>query len=320
MVGRTELIVTLRLTQLLDEQLAFCKENHINNFRINMARGNIIKNKALFETLLECNPQANIFIDLPGTKYRIDSLSEKKFITANTYFILGSKNIQNIPLSVPFNNYEEYKHYFNVGDIIVFGDNNVKSKVVEVRKYGVILQSFSSGWIKSRAGITNISTYISNISISDSEISMIDIFDNEHVFWEISFADSIERIKACKKHIHHGKVIAKIESPAGVNNYRSFNKYIDGLMLARGDLSNFYDQSIINEKLFNELLEYSRFNNLVFIAASNYYRIMGEINSEDAFEKETLLSALRRSPDYIMLNETSYSQYWKEIISSYMNI
>lgn len=49
-----------------------------------------------------------------------------------------------------------------------------------------------------------------------------------------------------KNILKKGEVVAKIETDIGIHNLVKIAKCVDGIMLARGDLNNFYEENKIN--------------------------------------------------------------------------
>ena len=180
----------------------------------------------------------------------------------------------------------------------------------------MILSILQGNRIKSHTGYINISNYKPMNYIEPNEIEMIKQFDDKNVIWDISFADTVERIDACKKYIKKGEVVAKIETDIGIHNLVKIAKCVDGIMLARGDLNNFYEENKINGILFEIMKEVANLNSIKLLVATNIFKsiaMTGRVRKVD----EKLIRMFVENSDYIISNETSYTNYWKEIIDYY---
>lgn len=309
----SRLIVTLRKTEDVDNILDLCKQYDICDFRINLARSNI-KNLEVLGKIKKRIKEPNIYLDIPGNKNRISKFAVDSISVTQGEVIELVKQHED-GLFVIENN-DDFFENTNNGDSIVFGDNDVKAKVEEVNKHKVILSILQGNRIKSHTGYINISNYKPMNYIEPNEIEMIKQFDDKNVIWDISFADTVERIDACKKYIKKGEVVAKIETDIGIHNLVKIAKCVDGIMLARGDLNNFYEENKINGILFEIMKEVANLNSIKLLVATNIFKsiaMTGRVRKVD----EKLIRMFVENSDYIISNETSYTNYWKEIIDYY---
>lgn len=310
----SRLIVTLRKTEDVDNILDLCKQYDICDFRINLARSNIKKNLEVLGKIKKRIKEPNIYLDIPGNKNRISKFAvDSVSVTQGEVIELVKQHEDGLFV---IENNDDFFENTNNGDCIVFGDNDVKAKVEEVNKHKVILSILQGNRIKSHTGYINISNYKPMNYIEPNEIEMIKQFDDKNVIWDISFADTVERIDACKKYIKKGEVVAKIETDIGIHNLVKIAKCVDGIMLARGDLNNFYEENKINGILFEIMKEVANLNSIKLLVATNIFKsiaMTGRVRKVD----EKLIRMFVENSDYIISNETSYTNYWKEIIDYY---
>lgn len=315
---QTELVVTVRMTDDIADKLCFYGEHDIRNFRVNFARGNFEKNLTLINMLKKTLPSCCIQIDLPGSKKRLLPLREPVSLEVGTIFILSNETVDTCMYSFKTADIEELLKNSELGDVIVFGDNSVRAKVIEKGQCTIKLEVIKSGIIKSKSGFLNISSYFGEKRMTQLEKRIIGEFDNENVIWNLSFADSLSRVKECRSYITKGKLIAKVESSSAVKNFKSYSPYCDGFMLARGDLSNFYDDlDTINYKIFTIIKKFSDENKKIFSTATSYFEslaIAGEVSEED---RKVLQYHILNNPTFLITNETSYSKYWKKIVAEF---
>lgn len=312
----SRLIVTLRKRDDVDEILEVCKQYDICDFRINLARSNIEKNLEVLDKIKKRIKAPNIYLDIPGGKKRISKFSMNSISVTQGEVIELFKKYEDGLFIIGD---DEFFENTKIGDSIVFGDNDVKAKVEVVNKHKVVLRILQGNIIKSHTGYINVSNYKPMNYIEPNEIEMIKQFDDKNIIWNISFADTIERISACKKYIKKGKVVAKLETDIGINNIDKIAKCVDGIMLARGDLNNFYEENEINGILFETMKEVANLNSIVLIVATNIFKsiaMTGRVQNEE----EKIIRMFVENSDYIISNETSYTNYWKEVIDYYRYI
>lgn len=309
-----QLVITLRYSNNVEQIIQYCKENGINNFRINLGRSNDNKNKKLFELINDACENPVLFLDIPGTKQRINKFEDAAYTiqSGSLLKIVAEDGDGDLFLR----EYAELAKDTYQGDILVFGDDDAQAEVVDVDTNYMIIKILTGEKIKSHSGLVNTTHYKPNEIINAKEKYLIEQFDNYNVIWGISFADTVERVTECRNTIKKGKIIAKIESKVGVNNLTSIAKEVDGIMLARGDLSIFYDNETINNAIFHKVIRSTYANKIKCILATNYFQSFALYGTENTNDSIILHNAMKAA-DYIVSNETSYSSYWKEIIDYY---
>ena len=213
-------------------------------------------------------------------------------------------------------NYEEFYNSTDIGDIVIFGDNDVKVQVIKLEKQKAVVKVVFGNRIKSHSGYINISNYVPMKTILETEKEMIRKFDDDNIVWDISFADTVERIEVCKEQINRGKIVAKIETSIGLNNVESISDYVDGIMLARGDLSIFFGNDVINDEIFDKLRTVSDRKSISYFVATNIFKNLAT-NGKKCEKEDAIFQLFDKNADYIITNETSSSPYWKEIIEYY---
>ncbi len=311
---RNKFWVTIRNIEGFEEKVNYMLKRGISCFRVNLARSNFAKNEELIDYLLRNNVE-KIFLDLPGDKKRICRYNEKEStsLKKGDELKIFSREMLN-ENAVRFEDCDELQKH-KVGEIISFGDGDV---IVEIQnKFWdcIVVKCLRSGKIKSHSGYLNISRYVPQIELLDTEKKYIEYFDNKKVIWGISFADTEDRVKECGKIIRKGKKIAKIETPVSVSNIERILDRVDGGMLARGDLTNFYDVSNIDQDVHFRLREVCMKKQKDYYVATNYFCEIGQKGTTSAGEIKVLRKIIMDDKiKGIISNETSYSAYWKEII------
>lgn len=303
-------------------------ESRISSFRINFSRGSFNDN---FELIDECkflfskySVDGNIFVDLPGNKFRLGKFK-------NGYSILKRKQL----IRVSFGNtilcgnnqlYVNNDKLFScsyIGNHLKLCDGTIILKIINKQNNNLSCEVIKGGRIYNRCSIVNSELYIENIELSNDDIRILNHIKDKVEYICPSFVDTnkiILQIKTIKEVKPKKGIIAKIESPIGLRNVTSIIKECDGLMLCRGDLKNFYSMYYINNNIANKLKQLCQLNDKKIIFATNYFKSMVDGSNINKHETSTLKKVQLMNPDYLIINETSHSEYWHKIIKVASNI
>lgn len=312
-----KLIVTVRQSEEASDIVDYCLKNQINRFRINLGRSDNEKNKRLIERISKEIENPILFLDLPGSKKRLNRFEEKfrKVVIGDDIELFSQKENLKSPWSVPSSLIESS----HVGDILVFGDNDVKAEIVEKKEDYLRVNVKKGERIKSHSGVINVTNYVPEEDISELEKTLIKEYDRCNVIWDVSFADTKRRILSCKEYVQKGKIVAKIETPQGVQNILELAEVSDGLMLARGDLSAFYGQEEINTEIFKRVVECSKKKKIISLAATNYFSNL-KAEKNQGIDSDMILREVMQCVNCVVANETSSEKNWKEIFDDYFRL
>lgn len=283
-------------------------------FRVNFGRGEIDENVQCIERIIR-RRDAEVFIDLPGSKPRLGKYQEGKVYYKKGEKILLTSNAACCQTVCALNN-DNIENY-EVGDHIT-ASSGLKLQVCSKNHIGWDLITLNDGELYSYCGFFNINKIKIRTELSRKEICIANRlreFESQKLSGICpSFTDDVRVISETRMLFEKQKIISKIETPIGVKNMYDILEKSDGLMLCRGDLSIFYTEEELFE-LGKQMASACRaYKNKVFIAAtdffSNYVKNENEIK-KDALELEKYLALM---PDYILINETSYCSKWENIV------
>ena len=177
----------------------------------------------------------------------------------------------------------------------------------------------SNGEIRDGAGVVCRNRYVTRNQLLAQEIAAI-CRANElggNVF-ALSFADTDTLLKQarnlCQQEGKHCKILAKIESEIAVTNIETIAEASDGLVLARGDMQQFYDDPTI-DKIAIEMVKQSKSIGKRMDAASRFFRSLTRADQLDNTDMKRLTDYRALGVDYFWSDETSYSTEWKKIIN-----
>ena len=308
MKGRHIMYVVTLKPKSIDRQLfEEIQSRGIDHFRVNLARNSLEENLDLIRTLKQNS--TTIFVDLPGEKLRINYNSDVKMIKEGELFTLkhNVKKIYNSNCATISNT--DFFKMVSCGDILTIGDANAQFIVKNIINNEIEISCIATGKIYNKAGLIINGKYIEKKHLCRTDLDIIKQLNYSLIDYVcVSFADHSDIIREVRRHIPsdaNTKVIAKIESPVGVNNLLDIMTESDGILLARSDLSKFY-----TIEQLSQLAEYFKLNILkgkTLIFASNY--LLKSIQSGTLIKKELnyLIHDFNLNPDYIYINESYYN-------------
>lgn len=313
---KTLIIPSVSYEHEFKKKLDIMSKMNVDMVRINFGRGSIEHNLESVYFIHENYPHMRIALDLPGNKKRINSLIDADITIKNQEkfsILICNKSECQQPSNQLKISLIDWNYKIVEDDIILFGDSDLIAKVIKVDRRAISLLALKDGKIKSKSGLLIKEKHKANSTISDIEryiASETSCYVNE-IF--LSFTDTVERINLCRMIYPNQRIIAKIETPYALNNIDSISNISDGLMLARGDLQNYFNLNEINNEILNVLYNKVKENNKPLYVATNYFRSI--IKNNPLSEKELLIlyKALSYSPKYILLNETCYSDDWLKV-------
>lgn len=152
---------------------------------------------------------------------------------------------------------------------------------------------------------------ISNAKKIDCEV-MVDIKNKKYLNWineknpeyvAISYAESEKYIKEIKENIpYNTKIISKIESKKGLQNFKGIRKFSWGIMVARGDLSknlSFEKVPAAQHLIVKKTIQDKKF----VIVATEMLLSMVESKTPTNAEVSDVFSAVLNGADATMLSE-----------------
>jgi pyruvate kinase len=183
-----------------------------------------------------------IMLDTKGPEIRTGKLRDKtaqlevnqKFIFTTDQNIIGDNTIVSVT-------YKDLPSTVFVGDIVLVDDGNIQFKVEEIHEREVHCTVLNRALLKETKGMNLPGREVRLPAVSEKDIQDI-LFgvENDIDFIAASFinrASDIEIIRNIpgvrEKNI---KIIAKIETQHGIDNFTSILDLSDGVMVARGDL------------------------------------------------------------------------------------
>lgn len=278
----------------------------MNAARINSSHGDFTQYKKIIKMVRSLG-EIPIIVDTQGPDVRLKIKDGKGFKVENGKEIL-----------VGFNS--SYDLYFNYnflnqvkkGDMILMDDGLIEFVISRKNGKHIKLKALNDGVLRNGLSINSKAIRIKGSKITPKDRKTILFAKKMNVeYIAISFTSGAHDVKEAKKMVK-GKniaIIAKIESPEGVKNFKEILREADGIMVARGDLGvemSLEQVPIIQKQIVKKCNQKGK---LVIVATQMLDSMVRNPRPTRA-EASDVANAVLDGADCIMLsNETAIGNY-----------
>lgn len=214
--------------------------------RFNMSHGTHESHKKMIDLVKQArnnkNKSVSIMIDTKGPEIRVKQFEKERVMlksgdvfTLTTENVLGNENRVSVT-------YEKLPKILYKNAKILLNDGNIELKVEKIKGKDVLCEVVHGGELSNNKSINlpKIKTEMPYLSEQDKS-DLLFAKEMKANFLAISFVGSSEDVLAVKNYLKEidykdVKIISKIESQEGVDNFDSILNVSDGIMVARGDL------------------------------------------------------------------------------------
>lgn len=218
----------------------------VNVIRLNMSHGDYDEQLSRVNTVRELNEELNtevgFLLDTKGPEVRTGLFKEDKVkLVKGNDVVITMDDVEGDAERFTVS-YKGLVNDVKPGDIILLDDGYVSVKVKEIKGNDIVTEILNTGFMKDRRGV-NVPGVTLNFDFL-SEKDKNDILwacDNDLDFIAASFVrnqnDLVEILDVVRTTSNTDiKVLPKIESQEGVENFDEILEKSDGIMVARGDL------------------------------------------------------------------------------------
>ena len=197
---------------------------------------------AVKEAAKETNMPVALLLDTQGPEIRTGKLKESPvMLKAEEEFVLVNDDIigDNTKVSVTYKDlYKDVKP----GITILIDDGKIEIEVDRIEGKNVVCKVMNGGELGNRKSINVPGTHINLPALKEKDIK--DLKDGckaDFDYIAASFIRSKDDVLAIRKVLDENggnriKIISKIESQEGINNFDDILEVSDGIMVARGDM------------------------------------------------------------------------------------
>ena len=243
---RTKIVCTIGPATGDKETLKKMMLAGMNVGRFNFSHGSYEDQEKFYLPFLEARKELGLpvaaLLDTQGPEIRTGKLVENPVVLkAEEEFTLVNDEIIGDSTKTTVSYKELYKDV-NIGTTILVDDGKIELEVIRIEGKDVVCKVMNGGELGNRKSINIPGTHINLPALKEKDIQDL-ISGCEHDFDYIaaSFIRSKEDVLSIRKVLDENggkdiKIISKIESTEGIENFDSILEVTDGIMVARGDM------------------------------------------------------------------------------------
>lgn len=251
---RTKIICTIGPSSKTESTLRRLIEEGMDIARFNFSHGKLEEfqkwAKIIKKLSRKLKRKIEIIQDLQGPRIRIGKLkTEGRQVTIGSKVVLvfsDQASHGDIPVQT------DVKFNIKPGDKILMDKGMIELEVKKTTDEKVICRALTSGFLFSGKGI-NIPSVTTDEAFTKKDL--LDLQEGLKMgvdYVALSFVEEAKDIADLRNIVgKRAKIIAKIERPQAINNYRQILKFSDAVMIARGDLGieiPFYKLPLIQKR------------------------------------------------------------------------
>lgn len=321
-----KLVATLGKRMLDEDDYSWIVDQGVRWFRLNLARNPIGRIKE-FATKIQTALQkqgvkGEIIYDIPGIKMRLTRikaglgtgwpalLHEGEVITLTDSRRdpeLGDLAISDLETWEP-----------KCGMVLQFHNGGVRCQILEIKCETVIAMVIKEGTLHAGSGVTIDGNYIPHTRLSEREREFIAealSLGGRHL--SLSFVDSgmvlMDAKKFIQSHRKDSRLIAKVESEVAVPRIEEIVRESQGVVLARGDLSRFFEDEQMDD-IAVEMASIAKNYRVPLHVATGLFRShkSGQLDSR---ESNRIKFYDDLGAQFFWSDETSFSKEWRAVIT-----
>ncbi len=243
---KTKIVCTIGPASSDEETLKKMLEAGMNVARLNFSHGTHEGHKKTIETFKKVRDEmgiaAALMLDTKGPEIRTGNfVNGEEILKEGQQFTLTTEPVEGTDKIVSVT-YKDLPKEVKKGNLVLINDGKIVIKVDETSETTVTGTVIHGGKISNHKGINlpNVNLKMEYISPQDRSDILFGI-ENDVDYIAASFVRSAEDVLAIKKILDENggseiKIISKIESTQGIENFEKILDVSDGIMVARGDM------------------------------------------------------------------------------------
>jgi len=237
-------------------------------FRLNFSHGTLEEKMKLIKIVRKLSNRLNLNIpiiaDLQGPVVRIRVNKDIMVYRGKKYVFSWRDGAIRIPDNNLFSNIEN-------NDILLIDDGKLVFRVIKKRGNEVIAEALRDGMLRDRKKIFIKDKFVKTEPLTKKDIDDLRFsIENKLEYIALSMVSTPEDIKILKDKIQEFDgdqwIIAKIENPLGVKNIKKIAETSEGIMIARGDLGQYFPLEKIPQIQHKIVYEGNRMGRITIIA------------------------------------------------------
>lgn len=292
-----------------------------DNFRLNFSHGehadHAERAKIIRELELELQTPLGIIADLQGPKLRVGKFKDGQIALKKNMkirFDLDKAEGDETRVNLP---HPEIIGAVNKGDMLLIDDGKVRVKIDEKGKDYLVVKVIAGSKLSNNKGVNVPGVILPIAALTKKDRKDLAAALDIGVDWIAqSFVQQPKDVAEAKKLIQgRAGLIAKIEKPAALESFDEILDYVDGIMLARGDLGVEIppeDVPSVQKRIIRQV----RGAGKPIIVATQMLESMIESPAPTRAEASDVATAVYDGTDCVMLSaETAAGAYPVEAVS-----
>ena len=243
---RTKIVCTIGPATANKEILKRMMKAGMNVGRFNFSHGSFEDQEKYFTPVIEARKELGLpvatLLDTQGPEIRTGKLIENPVVlNAEEEFTLVNEEIVGDSTKVSVTYKDLYKDV-KPGTTILIDDGKIEIEVIRIEGKDVVCKVMNGGELGNRKSINIPGTHINLPALKEKDINdLIEGCKHDFDYIAASFIRSADDVLAIRKVLKENggeniKIISKIESQEGIDNFDSILEVSDGIMVARGDM------------------------------------------------------------------------------------
>ncbi len=319
MKRKTKIVATLGPASQAPKQIESLIKAGVNVFRLNFSHGTAEDHQQNVTNIRAVATKLGVIVgilqDLQGPKIRVGDFSAGpiKLVKGQSFALHPDKNKLGDEQGVGIS-YAQLYSDLSVGDALLIDDGKILLNVSSVEDQVIHTTVQRGGLLSNKKGINVPGADLSIAAVTEKDIIDIAIGAQLDVDWvALSFVRNRDDLLLARKHLEmnqsNAKLMAKIEKPGAIRNYKEILREADGIMVARGDLG----VELSAEKvpmLQKRLIRKAREKGKPVITATQMLESMIEQAIPTRAEANDVANAIFDGTDAVMLSaETATGKY-----------
>ncbi|VAW43701.1 Pyruvate kinase, partial [hydrothermal vent metagenome] len=319
MKRKTKIVATLGPASQAPKQIESLIKAGVNVFRLNFSHGTAEDHQQNVTNIRSVADKLGVIVgilqDLQGPKIRVGDFATApiKLVKGQSFALHPDKNKLGDEQSVSIS-YDQLSSDLSIGDALLIDDGKILLKVSSVEDQVIHTTVQRGGLLSNKKGINVPGADLSIAAVTEKDIIDIAIGAQLDVDWvALSFVRNRNDLLLARKHLEanqsNAKLMAKIEKPGAIRNYKEILREADGIMVARGDLG----VELSAEKvpmLQKRLIRKAREKGKPVITATQMLESMIEQAIPTRAEANDVANAIFDGTDAVMLSaETATGKY-----------
>ncbi len=330
MYRKTKIVATLGPASQQSEQIKALIQAGVNVFRLNFSHGSHADHRQSVAKIRQISSdlqvQVGILQDLQGPKIRVGTFKDGAVYLDNgqTFKLYADKNktgdVDGIGISYP-----QLWQDVKVDDVLLLDDGKISLQVAEINDSTLVCRVLLGGELSNHKGINVPSADLSIAAVTEKDRADLALGAELDVDWvALSFVRSADDLKLARQylneHLSSAKLMAKIEKPGAIKNFKAILKHADGIMVARGDLGVELSTEQV-PLLQKKLIQQAREKGKPVVTATQMLESMIEQPTPTRAEANDVANAIFDGTDAVMLSaETATGDFPLEAVQTMARI